>query len=92
VAGGSKQVVWGSGSDRVEQIVGLTFWETFGANDSPTLVAQATVRGQAATIYRMSPDSGWDLGFSWAEDDCDRTVFLAPGTTPEQAEDFAGRY
>jgi hypothetical protein len=93
VAGGAKQVVWGRGSDRVEQIVGLTYWETFGADDSPTLVAQATVRGQAATIYRMSPESSdWDLGFSWAEEGCDRSVFLAPGTTPAQAEDFAARY
>jgi hypothetical protein len=58
VAGGAKQVVWGSGSDRVEQIVGLTYWETFGLEDSPTLVAHGTVRGQAATIYRMSPESG----------------------------------
>jgi hypothetical protein len=93
VAGGAKQVVWGSGSDRVEQIVGLTYyWETF-ADDSPTLVAQATVRGQAATIYRMSPESSdRDLGFSWVEEGCDRSVFLAPGTTPEQAEGFAARY
>jgi hypothetical protein len=91
-AGGAKQVVWGSGSDRVEQIVGLTYWDTFGADDSPTLIGQAVVRGQAATIYRMSPESGWDLGFSWAEEGCDRTVFLAPGTTPEQVKDFAARY
>lgn len=93
VAGGAKQVVWGSGSDRVEQIVGLTYRETFGFDDSPTLVAQTTVRGQPATIYRMSPQSSdWDLGFSWAEQGCDRSVFLAPGTTPEQAKDFAARY
>jgi hypothetical protein len=92
VAGGAKQVVWGSGSDRVEQIVGLTYWETFGLQDSPTLVAKATVRGIAATIYRISPESGWGLGFSWAEEGCDRSVFLAPGTTPEQAEDYAARY
>ena len=85
-------MVWGSGSDRVEQIVGLTFWETFGTDESPTLVDQATVRGQAATIYRMNPESGWDLGFSWAEEGCDRTVFLAPGTTPQHAKEFAARY
>jgi hypothetical protein len=93
VAAGAMQVVWGSGPDRVVQIVGLTFWETFGTDESPTLIAQATVRGQPATIYRMSPQSSdWDIGFSWAEEGCDRSVFLAPGTTPEQAEDFAARY
>jgi hypothetical protein len=93
VSGGAKQVVWGSGGDRVEQIVGLTYWDTFGAEDSPTLVRSTTVRGHPAMLYRMNPQwSDWDLGFSWAEDGCDRTVFLAPGTTPEQAEDFARRY
>lgn len=93
VAGGAKQVVWGSGPDRVEQIVGVTYWETFGLPDSPTLIARATVRGRAATIFRMSPESSDGLlGFSWAEEGCDRSVFLAPGTTPEQAEDYAARY
>lgn len=81
-SGGAKQVVWGSGSDRVEQIVGLTYWETFGADDSLTLVGRTTVRGQPAIVYQMrSTSDGWDLGFSWAEEDYDRTVFLAPGTT-----------
>lgn len=93
VSGGAKQVVWGSGSDRIEQMVGLTYWDTFGAEDSPTFVKSVEVRGQPAILYRMSPlSSDWDLRFSWAEEDCDRTVFLAPGTTPEQAEDYAARH
>jgi hypothetical protein len=93
VSGGAKQVVWGSGADRIEQIVGLTYWETFGAGDGPTLVKSLEVRDQPAVLYRMSPESSdWDLGFSWAEEDCDRTVFLALGTTPEQAEEFAARF
>lgn len=78
VAAGAKQVVWGTGSDRVAQIVGLGFWEPSGDDDGPTFVDSVLVRGQPATVYRMSAAAGWDLGFSWSEDGCDRSVF--PGT------------
>lgn len=93
VAAGAKQVVWGSGHDRVEQIVGLTFYWTPGLDDDPTRVGTLKVRGQPATVYRFGPDSGdWDIGFSWDEDGCGRTVFLALGTTSEQALEYAARY
>jgi hypothetical protein len=93
VSGGAKQVVWGSGSDRIEQIVGLTYWDTYGADDSPSLLGAITIHGQPGQVYRMRPGaSGWDLAFSWAEDGCDRTVFLPPGTTSEEAVDYASRY
>lgn len=94
VTAGAKQLVWGSGADRVEQVVGLTFYVTPGLDDDPTLVGTLDVRGQLATVYRFGPSSedGWDLAFSWFEDGCDRTVLLALGTTPEQALDYADRY
>ena len=94
VTAGAKQLVWGSDTDRVEQVVGLTFYATPGLDDDPILVGTLNVRGQPATVYRFGPNSsdGWDIGFSWFEDGCDRTVFLAPGTTPEQAMDYAARY
>ena len=94
VTAGAKQLVWGSGADQVEQVVGLTFYFTPGWDDDPTLVGTLDVRGQPATVYRFGPNSpdGWDIGFSREEDGCGRTVFLAPGTTPEQALDYAARY
>jgi hypothetical protein len=94
VTAGAKQLVWGSGADRVEQVVGLTFYFTPGWDDDPTLVGTLDVRGQPATVYRFGPNpsNDWDIGFSWDEDGCGRTVFLSPGTTPEQALDYAARY
>lgn len=94
VTAGAKQVVWGSGTDRVEQVVGLTFYFTPGWDDDPTLVGTLDVRGHPATVYRFGPNStnDWDIGFSWDEHGCGRTVFLVLGTTPEQALDYAARY
>lgn len=94
VTAGAKQLVWGSGPDRVEQVVGLSFYVTTGLPDDPTLVGTLDIHGQPATVYRFGPNSGegWDLAFSWFEDGCDRTVLLALGTTREQALDYAARY
>jgi hypothetical protein len=94
VTAGAKQVVWGAGGDRVEQVVGLTFYWIRGMDDDPTLVGWLDVQGQPATVYRFGPNASddWDIGFSWDEHGCGRTVFLAPGTTPQQALDYASRY
>jgi hypothetical protein len=94
VIAGAKQLVWGSGPDRVEQVVGLTLYVTPGLDDEPTLVGYLDVPGQPATVVRFGPNSpdGWDIGFSFDEDGYGRTAFLAPATTPKRALDYAARY
>lgn len=88
VSGGAKQVVWGSGQDRVEQIVGISYYDGLA-----TLVRDTGVREHQATLYRLGEDQdGLDLAISWTEDDCSYTVFLAPGTTVESATSFASGY
>ena len=84
VAAGAKQVVWGSDSDRVEQLIDLSL--------PGTRIADVTVRDQPASLYRVTSDDEWDLAFSWHQDGCDYTVFLAPGTSPDQAVDYAARF
>jgi hypothetical protein len=81
-------------SRRVEQVVGPTFYATSGSSDDPTLLGLSYVHGHPGTVFRFGSNSSepWDIGFSWFEDGCDRTVFLAPGTTPGQALDYASRY
>jgi hypothetical protein len=91
VSRGAKQVVWGSGPDRVEQTVGIAY------DDGPgTRVLDAfEIHGSPAVLYRFSdPDlnPGVDLAIGWEEGGCSLTVFLPPGMTEEQARDFAARY
>lgn len=84
VSAGTKQFVWGTGRDRVEQLLEIEFT---GAQ-----LPNATVRGHDATVFRMPSHDEWDLAFSWSESDCHYTVFLAPGTSTDEAMDYAGRY
>jgi hypothetical protein len=55
VSAGAKQGVWGSGPDRVEQIVGLSLFSL----DSTTL-ASVAMHGYPAKLYRVG-DPGSDL-------------------------------
>jgi len=90
VWGGAMQMTWGSGSDRVEQIVGLRY---DGFDDTSTL-GDVEIGGLPAVLYRFKPDAnpGYELAISWEEGGCSLSVFLPAGMTEAQARDFAARY
>lgn len=88
VAGGAKQVVWGSGVDAVDLRVGVSYYAPGG----DTVVASTQVRGNPAIVFQFEPDYGPDLGLTWSASDCSYTVFLSSGTSAEELVDFAERY
>lgn len=89
VSGGAKQVIWGAGSDRVEQIVGLSW-----LGPDTTTIAATTVRGRPATLFRLedSEQDGAEPAFTWTEEDCDRTVVLPVDMSDADASAFAAAY
>lgn len=87
VSGGTKQFVWGSGRDIVDQAIGLTY----RAEGLDPVLANVTVRGHPAIVYQLADST--QLGLEWSESaDCDYHVRLAPEITAEELAEYAGRY
>lgn len=84
VAGGAKQVMWGTGKDRVDLRIGLWYL----ASGEPAL-ATVAIRGTTGTVYQLEPG---DTAVSWTERGCDYTVFLDSSLSAESIADFAARY
>jgi hypothetical protein len=88
VAGGTKQVIWGDGQDRVDQRVGLSFYG--GSGDR--VLFNVAVRGNPAIVYSTDPEFGEILALSWTEAGCDRTLLFDASMDAEEIARYAARY
>ena len=93
VAGGAKQVVWGDGPDRIEQIVGIDY----NSGVDTETIAAVDVGGRPATLYRfveseVQSNASGILAISFESDGCSITVFLPVGMTVEEAKGYATRF
>jgi hypothetical protein len=91
VSGGAKQVIWGSGVDGVEQIVGLRYDDGFEI----AMLGAVEIGQMPAMLYRFkdpSMNGGLELAISWEEGGCSLTLFLPAGMTEAEARDYATRY
>ena len=85
---GGLVAIWGNGPDSVEQYVDQ--YQFDAAFDE--FLANATVRGQPAVVYRLNEYSGEKLGLAWREGDCSYSVYLAPSASSDDLSAFAPRY
>lgn len=87
VAGGAKQATWGTGRDRVDLRVGLSYF-----TDADRALGRMVIRGFDGVVYQSSSPQPNQIGVVWSEGDCDYVLFLDPSLTPEEVIDFASRY
>jgi hypothetical protein len=93
VAGGAKQFVWGSGPDRIEEIVGIDYSDGMGTET----LATVEIGGRPGTLYRIGdsevPGNGDSrLAISFESDGCSLTVFLPRDMKVDEATEYATRF
>lgn len=83
---------WGAGSDdQIVQTVGGWLFAQPSPTESGDLAADVTVRGQPARVVPMgSSDGPWAI--AWEENGCRYEVQTLPGTTRDEAIEYAARY
>ncbi len=75
---------WGSGDDRVTQLV-----DAFLYSDEDRLLSEVNIRGRLGLVYE---DPAGRILFSWSDDGCDFTVFLARSVQANDVIEFAKHY
>ena len=78
---------WGTGTDQVVQVIGG--WP-YGGPGTPNSTP-VTIRGHAAGASLQGGEDG-GITIAWEEAGCRYEVRLPPGTTLEQATEYASRY
>lgn len=86
---GHRSVRWGEGDDAVRVAIGVAVLGPPSELDDGMPV---TVRGHDGRAILIGDEGLGEAAFSWAEGGCDYTAWLAPGTTLDEAVEYAGRY
>lgn len=85
--------MWGLGSDRLTEAVG-----EFGIGDPEELAVpegaaqHVIVRGARAVVVPLGDEGVGEMAITWRSADCPYTIWLAPGTTLQDAIDYAARF
>ncbi len=83
---GRRTIRWGTGEDRV--ILAPGHDALAGASDGEPVV----VRGHEGRLTAVGDEGVGEVLFTWSDGTCANTVWLAPGTTLDEARDYAERY
>jgi hypothetical protein len=90
---GDRRFAWGSGPDRLTEAVG-----EFGVGDPESLgipngsPQRVFVRGANAVVVPVGDEGVGEIAITWQSADCPYTIWLAPGTTLQDAIRYAARF
>jgi hypothetical protein len=90
---GDRRFAWGSGPDRLTEAVG-----EFGVGDPDSLgipdgsPQRVIVRGANAVVVPVGDEGVGEIAITWQSAECPYTIWLAPGTTLQDAIRYAARF
>lgn len=90
---GDRRFVWGSGPDRLTEAVGefgVGHPDSFGIPGES--VQRVSIRGADAVVLPVGDEGVGEIAITWQAKACPYTIWLAPGTSLEDAIGYAARF